>query len=149
MITSSLGKLSAHTNMSKVGSKIIWNATQHSATPEQKEQGVTDLPEELRTQLADALTFEEIPTSEDLRVRSIQIVGMIMTAGAKFGDKVMIGGAPFFMEELSHSLREVNMTPVFAFSKRESAEQTMPDGTVRKVAIFRHLGFVEPATPQP
>lgn len=145
-ITSSMGKLSAHTS-SQV--ERIWNATQHLATQEQLEHGVTDLPEELRKQLTEHLTFENIPTSEELRMRSIAVVGMLMTCGVKCGDKVMLGGAPFFMEELSHSCREVGFVPVFAFSKRESAEQAMPDGTVRKVAIFRHLGFVEPTTPQP
>lgn len=108
-----------------------------------------DLPAEAREDLAKLLTFEELPTPEQLRLRSIIIAGQLMAYGAKPGDKVMIGGAPFFMEELSHSCRECNLVPVFAFSRRESAEQVMPDGTVRKVAIFRHLGFVEPTAPQP
>jgi hypothetical protein len=56
----------------------------------------------------------------------------------------MIGGAPFFMEPLSRALRDAGYKPIFAFSRRESVERTMPDGTVQKVAIFRHLGFVEP-----
>ena len=147
MNNSSLGKLSAHTN-SQVESKV-WNATQHLATPEQVEQGVVDLPEEERENLAKFLTFEELPNSLQLRMHSIAVVGHILAAGAKPGDRVMIGGAPFFMEELSHSCRESGLVPVFAFSKRESVEQAMPDGTVRKVAVFRHLGFVEPSVPQP
>ena len=147
-ITSSMGKLSAHTSL-KVESGIIWNATQHSATPEQKEQGVMDLPAELKQQLSAALTFNELPTSQMLRMRSIQMVGTILAAGAKPGDRVMLGGAPFFMEEASHTVREAGMIPVFAFSLRESVEKTLPDGTVQKTAVFRHLGFVEPATPQP
>lgn len=145
---SSLGKLSAHTTQ-QVESTAVWNATQHLATPEQREQGVVDLPEEERENLAKFLTFEELPNSMQLRMRSIAVVGHILAAGAKPGDRVMIGGAPFFMEELSYSCREAGLVPVFAFSKRESVEQAMPDGTVRKVAVFRHLGFVEPAVPQP
>lgn len=146
---SSMGKLSSHTN-SQVESQVkIWNATQHLSTPEQRAQGVIDLSDELRKQLSEFLTFEELPGSEILRVRSIAIIGTIMTAGAKSGDRVMLGGAPFFMEELSHTVRSAGLVPVFAFSRRESAEQAMPDGTVRKVAVFRHLGFVEPAIPQP
>lgn len=154
-ITCHPGKLSARTIPASIwegeveSSLVIWNATQHAATADQIEQGVVDLPVELRTQLAAALTFAELPTSEELRMRSIQVVGLIMTAGAKPGDKVMIGGAPFFMEELSHSVREMGMFPVFAFSRRESVEKQMPDGTVQKVAIFKHLGFVEPTAPQP
>jgi hypothetical protein len=108
-----------------------------------------DLPEELRAQLTRCLTFEELPTSEELRMRSIAIVGQLMTAGAKPGDQVMLGGAPFFMEELSHSCRSVGLVPVFAFSRRESVEQMQQDGSIRKVAVFRHLGFVAPKQPQP
>jgi hypothetical protein len=77
------------------------------------------------------------------------VIGSILAAGAKAGDRVMLGGAPFFMEELSHAARELGLVPVFAFSRRESVEQTLEDGTVRKVAVFRHLGFVYPETPQP
>lgn len=143
---SSLGKLSAHTNFEV---ERIWNATQHLATTEQKAQGVVDLPEELRKQLTEHLTFEDIPSSEMLRARSIAVVGQIMAAGAKPGDSIMLGGAPFLMEELSHTAREVGLITVFAFSRRESAEQVMPDGSIKKVAVFRHLGFVETSAPQP
>lgn len=145
---SSLANPSGHTNP-EVEGKRIWNATQHAATAEQKEQGVVDLPDEARVGLAKVLTFEELPTAEQLRIRSIMVVGCILGAGAKPGERVMLGGAPFFMEELSHSCREAGLVPVFAFSKRESAEQVMPDGSIRKVAVFRHLGFVSPETPQP
>lgn len=145
---SSLGKLSAHTTQ-QVESKVIWNATQHTATAEQVEQGVVDLPEEARENLARLLTFEELPDSMQLRMRSIAVVGQLRAHGAQPGDRIMLGGAPFFMEELSHTCRECGLVPVFAFSRRESVEQMQSDGTVRKVAVFRHLGFVEPAVPQP
>lgn len=138
---------SGHTSPEAEGR--IWNATQHAATADQKSQGVVDLPEEARVGLAKVLTFEELPTAEQLRIRSVMVIGCILAAGAKAGDRVMLGGAPFFMEELSHAARELDLVPVFAFSKRESVEKQMPDGTVQKVAIFRHLGFVEPTTPQP
>lgn len=143
---SSLGKLSAHTTQQV---ESIWNATQHTATPEQREQGVVDLPAEERENMAKFLTFEELPNSMQLRMHSIAVVGHILAAGAKPGDRVMIGGAPFFMEELSHSCREAGLVPVFAFSRRESVEKQMPDGSTVKTAVFRHLGFVEPTVPQP
>ena len=60
---SSMGKLSAHTN-SQVESEVIWNATQHIATADQKEQKVIDLPTEIREELCKHLTFEDIPSSE-------------------------------------------------------------------------------------
>jgi hypothetical protein len=151
-INSSMGKLSAPTNPASICEgevERIWNCTQHTATPEQREQGVVDLSDELRNQLTELLTFEELPTSEELRMRSIAVLGTIMAAGATPGDRVMLGGAPFFMEELTHTARELGLVPVFAFSRRESVERVLPDGTVQKTAIFRHLGFVEPSRPQP
>ena len=38
--------------------------------------------------------------------------------------------------------REHGIQPVFAFSVRETEEQKQADGSVRKVAVFRHAGFV-------
>ena len=47
------------------------------------------------------------------------------------------------LPELEAALRQQGFTPLYAFSVRESADQTQPDGSVRKVAVFRHVGFVE------
>ena len=49
----------------------------------------------------------------------------------------------FFMGALEKAVRECGFTPVYAFSKRESEEIPQPDGSVRKVQVFRHCGFVE------
>lgn len=147
-ISSSMANPSGHTNPEVEGKKI-WNATQHAATAEQIQQGMVDLPAELRTQLSELLTFEELPSAAMLRTRSIAVIGLLAVAGAKCGDRVMIGGAPFLMEELSHSCREIGFVPTFAFSRRESVEKVMPDGSITKTAVFRHLGFVEPEPPQP
>jgi len=47
------------------------------------------------------------------------------------------------MTALARRLESVGLKPVFAFSKRESVDQPQPDGSVRKVAVFRHIGFVD------
>jgi hypothetical protein len=57
--------------------------------------------------------------------------------------RVMLGGAPYLMGALEKAVRECGFTPVYAFSQRESEEITQPDGSVRKVQVFRHCGFVE------
>jgi hypothetical protein len=46
------------------------------------------------------------------------------------------------MAPLAAELRGRGIEPVFAFSVRETGEQKKPDGSVRKVAVFRHTGFV-------
>jgi hypothetical protein len=38
---------------------------------------------------------------------------------------------------------ERGITALYSFSTRESVDQPQPDGSVRKVAVFRHTGWVE------
>jgi hypothetical protein len=61
----------------------------------------------------------------------------------------MIGGAPYLMAPLESALRAHGITPVYAFSVRESVDQVQPDGSVRKVAVFRHAGFVNCEADEP
>lgn len=122
---------------------MIVNLTQHPATPEQIAQGVVDLDPEDRAECARLLTFDDLPTAEDLWVKADQLVELVKGSPAsKPGCRVMIGGAPFFMESLATALRRGGYCPVFAFSRRESVEQMQADGSVRKIAVFRHMGFV-------
>ena len=59
-----------------------------------------------------------------------------------FALHAMIGGALWLMAPLAAALREQGIEAVFAFSVRETEEQKQADGSVRKVAVFRHAGFV-------
>ena len=130
---------------------MILNLTQHVATDEQKAQLVVE-PRMCKAKIQKLLTFEEIPTKEEIEARAKELA-KIASSDASFyaGDtdneiwitRVMIGGAPYLMGALERALREYGFTPVYAFSKRVSEEITQPDGSVRKIAVFRHLGFVE------
>lgn len=133
---------------------LILNLTQHSATPEQIAAGVVDLPAPERAALIEALTFGELPERAEVLARAEFVAEL--AASIEFGDddavnagagqramRAMIGGAPFFMSPLEAALQEVGIIPLYAFSVRESVEETQPDGTVRKTAVFRHAGFVE------
>ncbi len=119
---------------------MIINLTQHRATPEQVKAGVVDLPDEQREELSRWLTFDEIPDPDGLNATAHAVARMARDAGA---DAAMIGGAPFFMPDLERVLRHMGVTPVYAFSRRESVEVTDEDGNVRKTAVFRHMGFVK------
>ena len=57
----------------------------------------------------------------------------------------MIGGALWLMAPLEKALRDAGVIPIYAFSERVVVEEILPGGEVRKVAIFRHKGFVEGA----
>lgn len=120
---------------------MIINLTQHPATPEQVEQGVKDLPEFLKDQLIAALTFNNLPTADDIKVRAAAICSIAKETGAT---AAMIGGAPYLMGALEWALLRAKIQPLYAFSKRESVEEKLPDGSVKKTSVFKHAGFVSP-----
>lgn len=115
---------------------MILNLTQHLGTPE---QGVTE-PED-KAEVQRLLTFESIPTRQELIERALKLTQIARLANA---DQAMIGGPPFFMSLLEKFLSAYGMTPLYAFSLRRSEEEHLPDGTVRKVQVFKHIGFVKP-----
>lgn len=127
---------------------MIINLTQHTATPEQIAEGVVDLRGDGLFALRDALTFDSLPTAEEIHRRAEYIADLAVHNGLgeeddPFPDAAMIGGAPYLMGPLAAELRRHGIRPLFAFSVRETEEQPQPDGSVRKVAVFRHVGFVE------
>jgi len=119
---------------------IVLNLTQHAASPEQRAAGVCDLEGADLTELRELLTFEELPDAAEIRRRAEATARL---AGGTGAAAAMIGGAPYLMAPLERELRARGIRPLYAFSRRESVEQTQPDGSIRKVAVFRHLGFVE------
>lgn len=129
---------------------MIINLTHHAATAEQVAVGVVDLPAEQREALIDALTFESIPDAGEIRARAHDIAELACFNGLggddgddPFPSHAMIGGALWLMAPLAKELRLRSIEPVFAFSVRETEEKVQPDGSVKKVAIFRHAGFVQ------
>jgi len=121
--------------------KKVINMTQHNPTPEQAEVGVYNPAEWERVK--ELLTFDELPSREEVFVRARQLTEIALQESQKTGaTEVMIGGAPFFMPPLYYALLNKGLTPVFAFSRRVSVEKTNSDGTVTKTQVFRHEGFV-------
>lgn len=124
---------------------MIINLTQHVATAEQIAAGVIEPAAEDKEIIQDLLTFNEIPSVEELKGRAYNLATLVTNMGAANASHhtVMIGGAPFFMSFLQEALKKVGHKPVYAFSRRESVDQAQLDGTVKKVAVFKHLGFIE------
>ena len=130
---------------------MILNLTQHHATPEQIAQGVVDLPAGHHVLLAQSLTVDALPTRQEITDRCANIAALAVHNGLGGDDAddphptaAMIGGAPWMMAELERALLDMGVPAVYAFSVRESVEQPQPDGSVRKVNVFRHVGFVQP-----
>ena len=130
--------------MTKI-TKII-NLTQHPATKDQLVAGVIDLPEKQRQELIRRLTFDELPNDGEVQQRAATIAGdlheWLEDAGIENVDAAMIGGAPYLMCPLERYLIGVRIQPIYAYSERISFEEKQPDGSVRKVNVFRHAGFI-------
>lgn len=125
---------------------MIINLTQHAATVDQIEAGVVDLPAASRASASDLLTFGDCPDADEIRARAVALATIALAGDllTRHG-RAMIGGAPWLMGPLAAALRERGIDPVFAFSRRESIDQVQPDGSVRKIAVFRHDGWVPAA----
>lgn len=128
---------------------MILNLTQHPASADQIAVGVVDLAGEELASLKEALTFGELPDAREIRDRAEHIAELACMNGLggdegddPFPAQVMIGGALWLMAPLAAELRARSIEPLFAFSVRETEEQKQPDGSVRKIAVFRHAGFV-------
>jgi len=116
----------------------ILNLTQHKPTEEQIKAGVVD-PVERKNEIQILLTFDKIPTKNEMEDRAIRLAKICIEEGF---DKAMIGGAPYFMSTLERILKENGVQPLYAFSKRVVEEVETENGVEKKV-IFKHLGFVE------
>lgn len=127
---------------------MIINLTQHEASRDQIAAGVIDLPAATRAELQSLLTFGELPDGQEIRTRAERIADLAaLHAAGISAQRAMIGGALWLMAPLAAALRKRGIEPLFAFSVRETEEQRQADGSVRKVAVFRHAGFVPAVEP--
>lgn len=129
----------------------IFNLTQHYATPEQVEAGVIEPRGDIRTAINELLNFDTIPTKLELeeRAEALSTIAAMYDVFEEsdsdfelFPDAVMLGGAPYFMSTLERWCIAQGLTVLYAFSKRESVERSMEDGSVIKEGVFKHKGFV-------
>ena len=115
--------------------RIITNLTQHAPSPDQLAEGVG----QPLAGVAELLNFTTLPSTEEVRERARKIALLAQKADAHH---VMIGGAPFLMGPLTEALLAQGMNPMFAFTERVSEEQAQPDGSTKKVSVFKHAGWV-------
>lgn len=119
----------------------IFNLTQHVATEEQLQAGVWEPCPEDKPAIQRFLTFEKLPTAEEVQARA-ELLAKIAKSYTCEGT-VMIGGATYLMSALEKALRVRGMKPVHAFSQREVKESKLSEGGVKKEIVFKHVGFVE------
>jgi len=146
--------------------KYILNLTQHLATPSQREEGVWE--PKRKQDVVRELTFQSLPDKSEIQRRAENLAyiavlewddwiaenvqvsdqGEIISVAGEQTENlpkqyVMIGGAPYLMAPLEQKLKRDGMIPVYAFSKREVEETKLPDGSVEKKIVFKHLGFIQ------
>lgn len=128
----------------------VLNFTQHRCTLDQLNAGIVDCPDPQYDKLRQLLTFDELPTHPEVWQRACQIADLFESVAVDLGFDfsteesslhAMIGGAPFLMSSLEAALEDRNITSYYAFSKRESVDLPQPDGSIRKVAVFLHVGL--------
>lgn len=119
----------------------IINLTQHAGSPDQVAEGLVEPSAEEKKMIVSLISFEEIPSLKEMEERAEKLSQIVLRHGC---NAAMVGGAPYFMAPLEKSLIDKGIKPLYAFSKRESEDQIQADGSVRKVAIFRHAGWVSP-----
>jgi hypothetical protein len=118
--------------------QTILNLTQHAPTAEQIEAGVFDWAER-RGAITQLLTFSSVPTKRMVEDRAFHLALVAASAGVSYA---MIGGASYLMGPLVEALKNEGIKPMFSFTERVSVETTLPDGSVSKTSVFKHVGFV-------
>ena len=119
------------------------NLTQHNPTPEQIGDGVVEPENKTEIQALLTIDVKELLSSHSpdgiLWDRAVQLAEIAAKSGHR---TAMIGCMPALQPWLTEALFRAGVLPLFAVSDRVSEEKTLPDGSVRKVNVFRHLGWV-------
>lgn len=116
--------------------KLI-NLTQHAGSTEQVSQGLIEPQDKGAVQRLLTFTGEDI-LAQKIEARAESLAELALKEGAT---AALVGGLPALMGPLCAALEDRGIAPVFAHSDRVSEDQTQPDGSVKKVAIFRHQFF--------
>ena len=124
--------------------KYLINLTQHALTQEQKDSVDTTIePQGMEVYL----NFTEMPTAEIIEDRAYGMFDCLMQMLPPDVNPedctVLLGGAPFFMSACERAATRYGFKYCYAFSKRVSEEVKQPDGTVKKVSVFKHEGWIK------
>ena len=114
------------------------NLTQHHKTSEQ--EVIVEPESQIKERIRALLTFEELPSKEEIEARAEALAEICESLN--FGC-ALIGGAPYLMSALERALIKKEISPFYSFTKRVS-EEILENGTLKKVSLFKHIGYVDP-----
>jgi len=123
----------------------LLNLTQHDATKEQIKDGLVDPNESEKSVIRKLLTFDDVPTAEQMIDKSMSLYYLALHLIEKYktAPTVMLAGAPWFLPLVEHQLKKGGVKAVYSFSKRCVEEQISKDGkSVKKVSVFKHVQFI-------
>lgn len=120
--------------------RTIFNCTSHNLTAEQRVGfDVVELPVDLKAQWGQVTELSKEGIADDV----VSIVTQAI-AGPNSDNLILVHGHPGVTYLVVSRLKGVpGIVPVYAESVRDSVEEKQPDGSVKKVSVFRHLGFRE------
>lgn len=116
----------------------ILNLTQHRCTAEQLSDGIENIPSKHAEQLEKLLTF---PSDYDLTMLVNNAKALANLARSLGYEAVMVGGMPSFMPILQAEMIKADISVGYARTERVSVDQIQPDGSVKKVSVFKHAGL--------
>ncbi|MDO5481151.1 MAG: hypothetical protein Q4F60_02285 [Candidatus Saccharibacteria bacterium] len=121
----------------------ILNLTQYEATTDQLEAGVIE-PDFGKEFIKELLTFEQHPTETEIRNRARRLAATALDISRGKRGKVMIDSASCLTPALIVELKKMGFTPLFSVTRRRTEKVVQSDGSVRKLAVLRHIGWVQP-----
>lgn len=116
----------------------ILNLTQHNATSDQLADGIENVPSRLKADLEGLLTF---PSDYDLTLLVTRAKALAKLAHQLGYDAAMIGGLPSLMSHLERELIALGIGVAYARTERVSIDTPQPDGSNKKISVFRHAGL--------
>ena len=111
----------------------ILKCTNHRSTPKQLAMGIIDPSDNDGELLRNAITYDELPTLEQINRTCQTIVNLVKKYGC---DAAMLGGAPFLAGYEEEALFRCGLSVAFAFTKRIVKEEVLQDGSVKKTSLF-------------
>ena len=118
----------------------IYNLTKHKFTAEQQADATcVEVPAAQDPKLQD---FSAPPTNEEMETRASQLMQLAIDAGAEEKDHVLIASAMYFIPYLIEAAKEADLVPTFSFTKRQSKETKLEDGSIKQEYIFRHEAWI-------
>jgi hypothetical protein len=115
------------------------NVSSHSLTQDQLTDlvkmgySVIELPTELKTRWSNIDPVAEI---NDLLISAI-----VSFAEVNLATGALVAGEPGHMVSCIKALQEAGVTCFHATTTRVSEDQAEPDGSIKKVSVFKHVRF--------